>query len=173
MRLKIKGGDYGFTLIELVVSITIFVILAVVLVLRFGDYYYKRNLQDDSLKIAFALKSSRDKAISQEGGTPWGIHFVNTSGAQGYYIIFSGPAYAGQIFPKTELNPGVQFLMPVASSTVNIVFLNPFFSATSTYATPFTMNGVLAATTSIIIALTDDETSSSTIIINANGDVQY
>ncbi|GEM_PF-766671 len=172
MRLKIKEANFGFTLIELVISITILAILAVVLTFRFGDYYYTRNLQDDSLKIAFALKSSRDKAISQEEGFPWGVHFMNTPSTQGYYIIFRGLSYAGQTFPKTELNPGIQFLTPAMDSVADIVFLNPFFS-TSTYAAPFTINGVSATTTSIVIALTDDNTSSSTIIINVDGDIQY
>lgn len=149
----------GISLVELLIVIGIIVIMAVVLTPQLLGYYFKSQLTGDTAKIASTLRAARDKSITQEDATQWGVHFVNPSSGLDYYILFKGASYPGTDVKRINLNPNVIFAsIPSGSSTDRI------FSK---------MIGLPSSTSSIIISLTNDSNASSTISITSSGEIQY
>lgn len=150
----------GITLIELLISISVLAILATFLVPQFLNFYSRQNLKDDTLKVAFALKNARDRAVNRENDSDWGVRFVNPESGGGYYILFSGGSFSSSGQASTaNLNPGVQFVSPSASSTLDVIF--------------YKIKGLPSTSTSIIISLTDNDSVSSVVSISGYGEIGY
>jgi len=158
-----RVSDYkilGFSLLELVIVIAIIAILGTVGFVKLTDYFIRNNLEKDAQKIAFTLKNARDRSISQDRGFQWGVHFENPATGKGFYELFAGASYPGQTILRNNLNTGVEFLSPSASSTLDILFSK--------------VTGLASASTTIIIALSDDDSITKSISIsNTNSEINY
>ena len=156
-------SDYkkaGFSLLELIIVITIIAILGSVGFVKLTDYFTRNNLDKDAQKIAFTLKNARDRSISQDRGLQWGVHFENSASGKGFYELFSGTGYPGQTILRNNLNIGVEFLNPSASSTLDILFSK--------------ITGLASASTTIVVALSDDNSIIKSISISgANSEISY
>jgi len=158
-----RPSDYkilGFSLLELVIVIAIFAILGTVGFVKLTDYFVRNNLEKDAQKIAFTLKNARDRSISQDRGLQWGVHFENPASGKGFYELFAGTSYPGQTILRNNLNTGIEFLNPSASSTLDILFSK--------------VTGLASASTTIVIALAEDNSIIKSISISsANSEISY
>jgi len=158
-----RPSDYkilGFSLLELVIVIAIFAILGTVGFVKLTDYFVRNNLEKDAQKIVFTLKNARDRSISQDRGLQWGVHFENSASGKGFYELFAGTSYPGQTILRNDLNTGVEFLSPSASSTLDILFSK--------------VTGLASASTTIVIALAEDNSIIKSISISsANSEISY
>jgi len=158
-----RAFDYkktGFSLLELVIVITIIAILGTVGFVKLTDYFTRNNLEKDAQKIAFTLKNARDRSISQDRGFQWGVHFENPANGKGFYELFAGTSYPGQTIIRNNLNTGVEFLNPSASSTLDILFSK--------------VTGLASVSTTIVVALAEDNNVTKSISVsNTNSEISY
>ena len=81
----------GFTLIEILVALAIFIILAIFLVLPFMNLNRRQALTGSTLIVKSALSEARSKTVASEGDKQYGIHFP----ASGHEIVvFQGNNYS-------------------------------------------------------------------------------
>lgn len=150
----------GISLIEIIVVMGIFAVLAASLRFFPIDYFYARSLEDDATKIAFALRGARDRSITQESASAWGVHFENGPTGGDYFQVFKGDAFAsGTVAERINLNETVQFTAPPSSSSTDVLFSK--------------VAGLPTGGGSIIISLIAKPSVSKTITVLANGQIQY
>lgn len=150
----------GLSLIEIIVVMSIFIVLAASIRLFPIDYFYEQSLNDDAAKIAFTLRGAHDRAVAQERQNAWGVHFVNGPTGIDYYQVFVGSTFAGgTVVERVSLNETIKFDTPPASSSTDIIFSK--------------MSGLPTGASSIIISIITKPSSSKTITVLANGQIQY
>lgn len=144
----------GFTLLELMLVMTILVIIAMVGREFYGNFALDANIDNSAKTIMFDLRSARDKAMNGQDSDNWGIHFVN--GASDYYEIFSTPTnYASAsttIESTTYLSGNIVFSSPPSASSSDIIFNS--------------ISGLVATDTSVVIL---SGTNSRTISVKSQG----
>jgi prepilin-type N-terminal cleavage/methylation domain-containing protein len=97
----------GFTLIELMVVISIFVLLIGSGSLVFGDMIARNSLRYYGYRIVQDLREMRSNAVAQKQDDSWGVYF-NPAAQPNSYILFKGSNFASrdsafdieQILPK-------------------------------------------------------------------------
>lgn len=155
----------GFTLIEVIISMAILTILGTVGVSYLGGYRKSANIASEAEKITAYLRQAQSRAISGEavsgqGPTDWGVHFVNSASGEEYYALFRGSSYNVDASDETiYLSNQVRFLDPVASSTKDIVFQR--------------ITGRPVATTTLILQSVANSDLTRSISINSLGQVNY
>ena len=114
----------GFTLIELLLVIAIVAVLATVSFVSISSYGVSNTLQRTGEEVAAAFRNTRQRSMSQENGTAWGMHFSNaTSGNT--YTSFGGTSYASSTSRNAyTLGNGISFGNPPTSTSVDVLF-NP------------------------------------------------
>jgi prepilin-type N-terminal cleavage/methylation domain-containing protein len=114
----------GFSLIELMLVISVLVILSSIGVGSYINYAKSVEINSVTQALVFDLKQAQSKAMTGEGGLKWGIHAVN--GVKDYYEIFSTPtdySSASKVIISTNyLQSNVNFTDPVSDSTKDIIF---------------------------------------------------
>ena len=151
----------SFTLIELLIVISITAILATVGAMNLITYRQEKDLNFTVQEIITVLRNSQDRSIAQEEGSRWGIYFNNPIGDNNdFYDIFKGVNYVNStISSRIALRSNIQFDTPSSNSSSSVIF------------TPIT--GLPNTSTTIKISLLGKPTSSSTIIINTNGKISF
>ena len=150
----------GMSLVELMVVMGIFVILVASIRFFPVGYFYARSLDDDVTKISFALRGAHDRAMAQDAGSAWGVHFVNDAAGIDYYQVFKGDTFAsGTVVERINMNDSVQFISPPAASSTDVMFSK--------------MNGLPTGATSVIISLISAPTKTRSITILGNGQIEY
>ena len=79
----------GFTVIELIITIAIFAVLAASTFGLAGRLNQKGTFQDVEENILNTLEEARDRAMKGEQGSAWGVAFET-----GSVILYAGNAYA-------------------------------------------------------------------------------
>ena len=117
-------GNRGFTLLEILIVISILVIISSIGV---GSYLnYARNIEINSVtqNVIFDLKQTQSKAMTGEGSFKWGVHFVNST--RDYYEIFSTPTDYSDVSKVTTatnyLSSSISFSNPAEGFTKDIIF---------------------------------------------------
>ncbi len=155
-----QSSATGFTLVELLIVMGILVVMAMALKFFPIDYFYEKSLADDAAKIAFMLRATRDKSITQDSGGQWGAHFVNPASGVGYYNVFMGTSYAGgSVVSTTTLNETSQFVSPPSASSTDVLFAP--------------VSGLPSGAGSIILSIIAKPATTKTITIMSSGQVQY
>jgi len=150
----------GFTLIELIITLGIIVVLAGVGFLGILNYKNIQSVNSTAQGIITVLRNAQNRSLSQEGGSRWGVHFENPSGANDFYDLFHGASYTTSgLVSRTALPSGVEFVLPPIGSSSTVIF----YSVTGLPDNPLTIK----------ISLTAAPSVSSTIIINQNGRILY
>lgn len=158
--MHIRSAMRGFTFIEILITIGILAVLAVVGTLNLFGYSQGRILQDEAAKIAFVLRNAHDKSVAQADGEQWGVHFSNPVSGSDFYEIFKGDNYAtGAVVTHVSLSKNIVFTAPPSGSSTDVIFSQ--------------VSGLSQEINSIIISLGSNAASSSTIIVNTNGQIQY
>jgi len=156
----------AFTLIELIISISIIAILAGVGFMSIVNYKQRQDLTSTTQEIIEVVRNAQNRSLSQEAtstagsGGRWGVYFENPASGTDFYDLFKGTTYAsGTMVSRSVLPSNIQFDIPASGSSSTIIF------------SPIT--GLPNAATTIKISLISSPTSSSTITINTNGTINY
>ena len=150
----------GFTLVELLITITIVIVIAAIGSMNLLGYTQRQNLNFTAQEIISVLRNAQNSSISQEGSLRWGVDFENPASGSDFYDLFKGATYAdGAVVARNTLHSSVQFDIPATGATSTIIFA------------PAT--GLPNASTTIKISLIGNPDVSSTIMINSNGEISF
>jgi prepilin-type N-terminal cleavage/methylation domain-containing protein len=107
-KLKIKNSNQGFTLVELLVCISIITVLAAVLLGNRSRYSERLILKNQTYNMALYLRQAQVYSLGVKGSgspttfnTPYGVYFENTVTNQ--FIFFTDENTDGK-FQTTETN---------------------------------------------------------------------
>lgn len=119
----------GYTLIELIISLSIIAILSVGIVVTYQ--YFKRDTETETAaqKIIASLREVQSRALASQDNSTWGIHLGRNS-----YVIFSGTY--DQTNPKNEtivLGTSVVIDNISLHNSVNEIIFSKLTGATENY----------------------------------------
>ncbi|MDP1688799.1 MAG: prepilin-type N-terminal cleavage/methylation domain-containing protein [bacterium] len=165
-----KSGA-GFTLIEIIVVMAIMAILATAGTTSFLGFRNKNRLKLAGDEVSSLLRLAHDRAVSQEEGSSWGVHFVNNStDSSPYFVVYYGNVPSGPS-PTGGTTSSIKYL------DASLKFVSPSSSAlpytTTTLFNQLTGNLSNSSPVVIRIALRSDTNSSTTITVYNNGRVDY
>lgn len=149
----------GFSLLELLIVVGIMAILGTFLSLNLFGLSQRKNIDSDTQKIAYILRSAHDKSVEQDNSSQWGVHFENPNQGKGFFAVFSGSYSSSSVSSRIVLSSNNIFLNPAIGTSLDVTFLKE--------------SGLPSTTTSIKIALSTNNNVSSTITILPQGQVQY
>jgi len=98
----------GFTLLEIIITLAILAILAVVTAGGLASYRESAALDQAADEILELLREARSKTLGSEGGLEYGMHFEASQ-----VILFKGTAYAAAEV-TVSLPPSVEMISPPA-----------------------------------------------------------
>ncbi len=84
----------GFTLIEVVISVSVLAILAVVATITFFGSQRNTDLVAATEKIAATLREAQARSMSGEQTSTWGVQFDTAVGTDNFFSIFHGATFA-------------------------------------------------------------------------------
>ena len=115
--------NQGFTLPELLITIVITVIIASIGFLNLFNYQESQNLKLSFQEVVADIRDTQKRAITQDGGSGWGIRFIDSPTVGQRYEIFSGSSYTPSAVNKFyNLRRLVSFGEPFSSSTYDAIF---------------------------------------------------
>jgi prepilin-type N-terminal cleavage/methylation domain-containing protein len=124
---QLKCGRYipcveGFTLIEILITITILSIIGGIGVVSLSNYKNRHSFDLDTTNVLEVLRSAQNKAILGERGTSWGVKFTSYADG-GYYELFSGSGYAtSSVSLHQTLTGTTRFSSPSSGFSKTVVF---------------------------------------------------
>ncbi|GEM_PF-1340750 len=145
----------GFTLVELVIFLSIVVLVATLFSSGLSVYRDSQALSTSAETIVSAISTARVKTISSEGGGQFSVYFEN-----GRAVVFSGTIFSGASSSDKEFK------------TENAVII----SAINLAASPNTMvfQKIIGQTQNygnIILSLKSDSTKTRTVSVGKTGEV--
>jgi prepilin-type N-terminal cleavage/methylation domain-containing protein len=143
----LKKYSSGFTLIEILVTLAIFIVLGGIVLLNISGKRSTVDLTNTSEQIASTLREAQSDAMAQKNNASWGVRFSNTTTS--FYALFSGSYATGTIAGKYTLPNDVQF-------DPSSVTVGSFVDVTFAQVT-----GIPSASTSIVVDLISGETANS------------
>ena len=148
---------FGFTLIEVLISIAIISLLGTTALFSLSGYRQRQVLESSSRSIAAILRDTNKKAVNQDQGKEWGVHFERALSGRDFYAIFNGPVYLTPI-QLVYLPSALRFLDPISGSK-EIIFEK--------------LTGLPSAATTVTVALNGNISILQTITVDNIGKVQY
>lgn len=134
----ILNQEKGFTILELIIVISIFAALSGVAAVELAAFKRGTTLESATKDIVSTLRLAHDKAMLGEDGDnngqgdPWGIRFSNST--TDTYLSFFGAAYnAGNVKETSYLAAPHAFSAPGEGSNTDVIFTK--LSGTTTSAT--------------------------------------
>lgn len=94
-----NNSTAGFSLIEVLVAIGIFVLMLSISLPYLGSFYRDQNVGAHCKKVRQALYRSEYRSIAGERGVPWGVHITS-----GNYTLFAGETYSSRLTQFDETN---------------------------------------------------------------------
>ncbi|MDO8429737.1 MAG: fibronectin type III domain-containing protein, partial [bacterium] len=120
---KLKANA-GFTLLELMVIMGITATIGSVSYLSISGFMARNTLELTAQELLAHLRDARQRAVSQDQSSQWGVHLKADASDIDYYEIFYGASYAGgTIVQKIVLPPAIQFLTPAQGASDDIIFM--------------------------------------------------
>ena len=83
------NNQKGFTLVEVLTSITILAIVLAVVLITYVDVIQMDDLDAQSESISNMLETAREQSLINLNKTNWGLHFTSSS-----YTLFQGTTYS-------------------------------------------------------------------------------
>lgn len=83
-----KNNKKGFSLVELLVAITLIMILGAI---TFSNLYRRRNITNLNTvtnQIVALLNEARNRAINQDKDSSWGVYFEYPTSSPSFYVLF-------------------------------------------------------------------------------------
>lgn len=110
-------------MIELLIVVTIVAILAAAGIGAYVGGHRKTVLNTAAEQIQQALRLARQRAVSQQEGLGWGVHFENSTSTTPWYSIYKGSPYSSaNVTEFYSLPTQVRFFSPGSGTTLNIEF---------------------------------------------------
>ena len=148
----------GFTLIEVLLTVSIVVVLSTVAVINLSGNRRKADLDSATQQVAVLLREAQSNSVSQSKGSTWGVHFDNTNPASAFYSLF----YSANSTYASSVSAG-QYPLPAdicyatssvgTGSSTDIIFSSisgaPAASATITFQL-MSSGGCATATSSVV-----------------------
>lgn len=78
----------GFTLIELIITLGIFILLGGIVFINIAGRRSETDLFDTQEQIAAVLREAQSNSMAQKNGVAWGVHFDNSTTTAPFYILF-------------------------------------------------------------------------------------
>lgn len=123
---KYASSRLGFTIIELLIVMGITAVLATLGGTTYYNAVKKDQLESSAKEIIARLEKAKTKAVNQEQGDYWGVHFeANANSNYSSYAIFKGVvARSDNLSDQKFLGNGVNFLSPDPNgiTTMDVVF---------------------------------------------------
>jgi prepilin-type N-terminal cleavage/methylation domain-containing protein len=152
--------QWGFTLVELLISLTIIAIVSVIGFTNLTGTREKMAVNLEVEKIATYLRSVRDRAIAGEDDSSWGVRFVNNVSGDDIYYSFKGLSFSSTSIVETRyLSKKIQLALPPEGSTTDIIFIKG--------------TGNVVSTSTITIQSRANQSFVGDIQINSRGLVNY
>ena len=147
-----RAGERGFTLLEMLLTISIFTVLAGLSLPLYASFTNRNDLDLDTQQLAGMLRRAETYARTMNGDSAWGVKVQSGSA-----VLFKGDTYASRDTTADETDSvpsGISF-----GGTVGEVVFAKFTAAPTTSGT---------------ITLTDTNSNDvRTITLNAKGMVDY
>ncbi len=153
--------DKGFTIIELMVVITILVILLAMSVASVVLLVKNPPVNNASEEVINALKLAQNRTLSSEGNSQYGVYF-NTTADPHQYTIFKGSSYASRTSSFDQTYP--------LSNTIE------FYAINLGGGNEVVFNRITGTTQNpgdISLRLKDDHSQTKTIYIDAFGNSSF
>jgi prepilin-type N-terminal cleavage/methylation domain-containing protein len=141
----------GFTLVELLVTISITVVLAILAMSALGNLVPDSQLTLETDAVVSMLRSAQSKTLSGEEGGVWGVYLTSTEAT-----LFLGSSYASR---QSAYDQVQDFSEPMSvSGIMEVVFEK--------------RSGKAASSGSILLS-SDITNESRSITINTQGRISY
>lgn len=155
-----KRSASGFTLIEIIVTLGIFILLGGIVLVNIAGRNTQTNILSAQEQIGATLREAQADSVQQKNGDSWGVHFENSTSVAPFYALFyTSYSTSTVVGGNTPLPTSVSYNTSTLASgaTLNVVF-----------------SQVSGATTSTVIGLYMPQQSySSVITITSSGLVSY
>lgn len=146
----------GFTLIELIIAISIITIIAGIFISPFSKFRNDQLLKAGAENIASVITKARSATLASINDSSFGVHFSSDS-----VILFSGETYDS----GNSLNEIITLNEAVTVDGINLTggVDDVYFER---------LTGKASATGTISVSLTNDNTKTKTITITSLGAVK-
>ena len=114
MELK-KKKQKGFTLAEFIIVMALIAVISSVAFLNLFNYRRLQNLKLGMEELGTVLRNTKQRAITQEEGSAWGVAFINEGAAEHRYEVFRGDIYGQDVDKSYLLKRGVKFSEPATA----------------------------------------------------------
>jgi len=153
----------GFTLLELLIVVTITAILASVGISSYVNQQGAKLLDVTAQEIVGYLRYAQQKSIGQEGGNQWGIRFKNPVDEDDFYALSLYDDTDNSYISAEEtryLSSGIEYESPTAGNFIDVSFSK--------------LTGINVASTTQSITIKSNVTNStSTISVSGQGLISY
>lgn len=108
---KVAVGNSAFTLVEILLVISIFLIVIAMAVPAFSVFQKTSDLDSDSQEVINTLRLAQSKTVASEDAEQYGVYF-DTSTQPNQYVLFKGSSYSARDTSSDEihkLSNGVSF----------------------------------------------------------------
>ena len=156
-----KKFEKGFTLLELFIIVGIIILTAVLVTPSLNYFRAKSTLNDASEEIASVLLLAKNKAISSEGPSQWGVYFDRVS-LPHKYILFKGSS-----FTSREQSVDTVYNLPLS---VEFSAINLYGGATETVFNR--INGSTQQIGFLSLWFKNDHSRSASVYIDSIGGIQ-
>ncbi len=108
----------GFTLIELLLSITLIAIVSTFIFTSFVEYRNQQVFQSAVVEVASVIKETRQKTLSSETTTQFGIYFFSD-----HLVVFEGAIYnPASVTNQIKTLPGVTVTPSLTGGVSEFIF---------------------------------------------------
>ena len=122
-QMKIKNYREGFSLVELLLALSIIAVLGTVGMINLSAFSQERALLSQAEKMVVVVRDVQQKAAAEEGASAWGIKVTNNASSSDTYETFYGASYAaGTVDDTFYLPTGLVLAAPAAGSSTEVVF---------------------------------------------------
>lgn len=131
----------GFTLLELIITISILAILSITGVSSYRSYTKNVEVTSTVQSIVTHLRQAQAKAMANDSGYKWGVMFVNNPTEDHYTIYSTLGVFGGAVDTETFYLPkNVSFSSPANNQSTDVLFTRISGTTTATSVTLFSEN---------------------------------
>jgi type II secretory pathway pseudopilin PulG len=157
-----KRSTSGFTLIELIVTLGVFIVISGIVLVNITGQRTQTDINDVTEQIGATLRQAQSDSMAQENGVSWGVHFENSTGTSPFYGLFYSSYSSSTIVGHYPLPASVAYN---TSTFASGAMLDVIFSQ---------VTGVSSVSTSIMLYMPKESAAlSSTISIASSGAISY
>ncbi len=154
MCMQTSALSRGFTLIEIMVVITIVVVLSAIAVVSLSAMQERMTLNSATSELIFHLEESKSRAVAGVQGQPHGIYFDTD-----YYVQFIGDEYDPNDSANTihAIDPRLELSTDILGDEESIIFSR--------------ITGATEDSHTVVISLKNNVDEDRSVLVGAGGDI--